>query len=603
MAHSLICLAALALHASPSPLRIDYTLTVDSPTATAFRVEMRLHHAPDTLRLAMAAHPEYDERFWRYVRDLRVESGGHDVPVVREDSALWRAVVGSGEVVVHYRVEPPRITGGRGSWRAYLSPAGGLLGGPQSFMYLVRGEHAPSRVTLRLPRGWKSATGLAPAVDGEYEASSAGALLDSPILVGELRQWHFAIDGVPHEVAYAPAAGVAPPDSAGLVSSLERLARVSRDVFGRFPYSRFVFLLQEGAGGGLEHDNSVTLGISSDDLARGGRVFYSGAGHEYFHIWNEVHLRPRGWGGLTYLPPAHTREMWWMEGVTMHYADVLLRRAGLPTLHRTHRERLERDIADYLDNPGNALVSPEDAGWWSGDRPGSHGDVQPDYYAQGKLVGAMLDLVVRDVSGNRRSLDDVMRRLYLADAGRGYTGDDIERAAAETCGCALRSFFDANVRRAGVLDVDRYLRAAGLRTVVSLSPAVDAAGRAQPDLRVWAYVPPGESAARLIVTQPDGVWARAGLRSGDRMVSWNGATIDGMRDFRAKLAALQQGDSLTLTYDRAGTAGRAVFRLPGYVVHRVRLEDLPDTTEQQRTVRHGALLDAPRENRLPSGGI
>ena len=72
MVHPLICLAALALHASPSPLRIDYTLTVDSPTATAFRVEMRLHHAPDTLRLAIEEHGAGRQlvraRWWPHAR-------------------------------------------------------------------------------------------------------------------------------------------------------------------------------------------------------------------------------------------------------------------------------------------------------------------------------------------------------------------------------------------------------------------------------------------------------------------------------------------------------------------------------------------------------
>jgi predicted metalloprotease with PDZ domain len=606
MPHPLICLAALALHAplaprALSPLRIDYTLVVDSSTATAFRVEMRLHHAPDTLRLAMATHPEYDERFWRYVRDLTVESDGHDVPVVRRDSARWDAVIRGGEAVVRYRVEPPRILGMRGSWRVYLSPTGGLLGGPQSFMYLLRGEHAPSRVTLHLPEGWQAATGLAPVADEKYEAPTAASLLDSPIMVGDMRRWRFTIDGVPHEVAYAPAAGVVLRDSLSLLHALERLARASRDVFGSFPYARFAFLVQEGAGsGGLEHESSVTLGVSSDELARGGVDFHAGAAHEYFHVWNEVRLRPRGWGALTYLPPARTREMWWMEGVTLYYADVLSRRAGIPTRYATRREQLERDIAEYLDNPGNALVSPEDAGWWSGDRPGSHGDVLPDYYTQGRLVGAMLDLIVRDATDNRRSLDDVMRRLYVDDGGRGYTGADIERAAQQTCGCPIGSFFDRAVRRPGPLDVDRPLRAAGLRAVVSLVPAVNDSGRALADRRVWAYLLPGESAPRLLLTQAGGAWSRAGLHTGDRVMSWNGAAVTSVRDFRTRLGALQPADTVALVYEREGAPARVTLRLPGFLVHRVRLEERPDATVQQRAIRRSVLQERGAENRLSS---
>ena len=75
---------------------VGYTLTVTPGDVAGFNVEMRIRNAPDTFRLAMMTHPEYDDRFWRYVRDVHVESGGSEVRVVREDSALWRTVISGG---------------------------------------------------------------------------------------------------------------------------------------------------------------------------------------------------------------------------------------------------------------------------------------------------------------------------------------------------------------------------------------------------------------------------------------------------------------------------------------------------------------------------
>ena len=155
-----------------SPVRVEYVLSVDSATALDFRVEMRVHGVPDTLHLAMAAHPEYDDRYWRYLRDLHVQSRGRDVAVVREDSAIWRAAVENGEAVVRYRVVPPSYSRGRGSWQVFLSASGGLIGGPHSFLYLIGHESAPSRVTLRLPASWRSATGLRRVSDSVYSAAS-----------------------------------------------------------------------------------------------------------------------------------------------------------------------------------------------------------------------------------------------------------------------------------------------------------------------------------------------------------------------------------------------------------------------------------------------
>ena len=572
---------------------VHYTLAVDSIGATSARVEIEVPDAPDTLRLALPVHPEYDDRFWRYVRDLHVERGGREVPIVREDSNVWRAA-GHGNAIVRYVVEPPFPEAGRGSWTAFLSTGGGLLGGPHTFMYMLGHERAAARATVLLPNGWTVATGLSPRGGGEYAARDARDLIDSPIMVGPIRRWTFAVDGVPHEVAYLPAVGGVQFDTAAMVAGLARFATEAHRVFGVFPYRRFVFLVQEGAGGGLEHGTSVSLGLSATDMASGGSDFYSDAAHEYFHAWNAVALRPRGWGGLSARAPGGTHELWWMEGVTMYYASTLSRRAMLPVEWPTRREELAHDIGQYLDNPSNALVSPEDASWWSGTPSARRGDFTPDYYLQGKLLGTVLDLQIRAATRGRRSLDDAMRRLFTANREpRGYSAADIERAVAAACQCPMRQFFADNVRHASTIDFDAALRGAGLRAEVAVVPAVDSAGRPLPDIRVWASMPRGVRGPRLFVTQPDGAWARAGLHTRDVIVSWNGAPLAGFDDFRTKLRRLAAGDSVAIDYLRDDVPGTATVRIDGYDVHRVRLVMLPGAGLGAAAIRRAALLEAP----------
>ena len=57
------------------------------------------------------------------------------------------------------------------------------------------------------------------------------------------------------------------------------------------------------------------------------------------------------------------------------------------------------------------------------------------YYPKGSLAGFMLDILIRDASDNRRSLDDVMRQAYRNSYKRGRGFDAVEwwtdvRAAA-----------------------------------------------------------------------------------------------------------------------------------------------------------------------------
>jgi len=591
-----------ALLAAPSTLTgqarglppVDYQLRVDS-ALTGWTVEMHVHESPATLRVAMMTHPEYDERFFRHVRDFGAWSPAGPLPVVREDSMLWRIEpTGGGDVVIRYRIElPPPAGGVRGSWIPFLTPTGGLIGGPHSFMYVVGGEAAPARVELRLPQGWAAAGGVSrlPGLP-VFDVPDVATLLDSPVLVGWLRQWSFEVDGVPHEVAYWPRPDAVPFDTAALVGALRGMVAEASGLFGGLPYRQFAFLLQDGAYGGLEHANSTTIGAPSEELAGDRSNVLLDVAHEYFHAWNLVRLRPAGWGGLTYLPPGRTRELWWSEGVTMYYADLLLRRAGLVTAPRL--EVLANEAARYLDNPGHARISPEQAAWTAEDQPGVNGDFSADHYLQGKLIGTVLDLAIRDSTGGRRSLDDVMRALVAEHPlPAGYTGMDVERTAGRVCGCQLHGFFERHVRGAALLDFAPALRTLGLRPRVWMEPVRDSAGRTEPDLRVWVFTRRGEREPRFIVDDPRSVWARAGLHTGDVIVSINGTATPDRRVALTAIRSLRTGGRARVELLRDGRPMTVEVAVGGYERTRVAFEDLPDVTPAQRAARARWLAAAP----------
>src|SRR5438045_4028650 len=90
IALSFALLAPAHPHPHPHPAvkaLLQYTLRVDSADLSGWRVAIQLRTTSDTFRLAMAAHPEYDDRYWRFVRDVDVEPVG---TVTRVDSAVWQ---------------------------------------------------------------------------------------------------------------------------------------------------------------------------------------------------------------------------------------------------------------------------------------------------------------------------------------------------------------------------------------------------------------------------------------------------------------------------------------------------------------------------------
>jgi predicted metalloprotease with PDZ domain len=153
------------------------------------------------------------------------------------------------------------------------------------------------------------------------------------------------------------------------------------------------------------------------------------------------------------------------------------------------------------------------------------------------------------------------------------------------CGCRIQEFFDRHVHSGNAIDIDRYLALLGLRTRVTWSPATGRDRQPQADLRVYAWMPPGETHPMLLVTNPATVWARAGFHTGDRIAAVDGAPIASVADFRAILTRLRIGDSLTMTVNRPSGPYRGTVAVTGYDRPTVRVEEIPEATARQRALR------------------
>ena len=210
-----LALAVGARHACGQATSVRYTVWVDSAELSGITVEMRIIGAPSDFRVAMVAHTEYDDRYWRYLTDLRAESLRGAVQVTREDSSLWRISGPAGDVALRYRVRfPVAQPMQQAAWQAHLTQTGGLVGDPHSFLYVVGGEQLGADVTVMVPRGWSVVTGLDSVGHHTYHASGTEALVDSPILVGLVRRWRFDVNGVPHHIAYLGRPAGVPFDTA-----------------------------------------------------------------------------------------------------------------------------------------------------------------------------------------------------------------------------------------------------------------------------------------------------------------------------------------------------------------------------------------------------
>jgi len=565
---------------------INYILAVDSTDTSSFLVEMRVRNVADTFRVAMVAHPEYDDRYWQFVENFYVETKSGKGNIQREDSALWKIIIKGNEAVLHYRIHLPVLKDAlRASWKAFLSPTGGLVGGPHSFMYIVGATLSPSHVTLNIPTGWKVVTGMEATPDPlTFFAPSVGILIDDPIFIGKFKSWSFAVDGVPHQVIYWPLPNTTAFDETKLVSDIQKLVKETSEFFGRLPYRDYIFMLQDGAFGALEHNNSVTVGVPSSELSKDITSYLGEITHEYFHTWNLMRIHPIEYGDVSYKTPPLSKGLWWSEGLTIFYADLLRRRASLPAFDTTRVQHLEGLIRRYSTTPAYLKFSAEKISLAAYGPTGMLGDYSSSTHLQGEIIGAMLDFIIRDATNGKSSMDDVMRKMMDNFSGeKGFTSKDIEQTIHEVCGCSVHQFFQDYVYEHKQIDFKKYLELVGLQMQMTWKDVLSEGGKHVPDLRVYSWLD-SEKNLKLGITNPLSCWGRAGLHTGDIIKSVNGTPINETRNFRQVIREVKMGDTVVVEVQRPAGIIKIKVLITGYQQPEVHITPISRVTEKQKNL-------------------
>jgi predicted metalloprotease with PDZ domain len=300
-----------------------------------------------------------------------------------------------------------------------------------------------------------------------------------------------------------------------------------------------------------------------------------------------MRIHPVEYDDVTYQTPRRSRGLWFSEGLTMFYADVLMRRAGIAMDDRTRADHLQGLIARYFATPGNYKFSPERVSEVEyGGGPGALGDNTASPHLQGELIGTMLDLEIRHATSGRKSMDDVMRLMLARFSGaRGFTSKNIERTVAEVCGCRVAAFFQNHVLGASPIDFNAYLRHAGLAANVEWRPALGSDGRPVADLRAYPYDAGDGGPPRIAITSPDGAWGRAGLHTGDRILAMNGQPITTPDTIRAIFRRLRSGDTVTVDAEHAGVRHTVSVVMTPFDRPFVTIAELPNATSAQRSLR------------------
>ncbi len=536
---------------------IRYRLDVADAHAHLFRVTLTISEpaVEQGLSLPVWIPGSYLVReFARHLSQLEARQGTRAVRLVQHDKSSWVAHCECrAALTVSYSVYAFDTS----VRAAYLDAGRGFFNGTSVFLRVQGREAEPQQLVLgTLPRGWQVATGL-PAVGACFEAADYDELVDHPVELGRFWRGSFQAAGVAHEFVVA---GALPGfDGERLLADSRRICE-TQIVFWhgtpsrgsvKPPFQRYLFLLNavEDSYGGLEHRASTALIANRRDLPRTGMKAASEGyatllgliSHEYFHTWNVKRLRPAEFARYDYTRENYTELLWFFEGFTSYYDDLLLLRAGLIDVPR-YLKLVARSINNVRATPGRAVQSVAQASfdaWVKYYRPDENTvNATVSYYALGSLIGLALDLTLR--GEGRGSLDEVMRGLWARSgaaaaraegrpAVRGAGGGPIDEAdiaavLQEVGGRSYAAELASWVHGSADLPLEPLLEGLGIVW------QEEAATLAQ---RLGARVTDTGGQLKLQAVMRGGAAEKAGLAAGDELIALDGWRIRKLDDLAA----------------------------------------------------------------------
>ena len=534
---------------------VHYRVAVADLHAHLFAVTLTVPGPAASQRLALPVWipGSYMVReFSKHLQKLTAWQGRRQVPLAQIDKCSWQADCKPGvALVLRYEV----YAFDSSVRMAFLDANRGFFN-PTSLCLQVAGqEDTPHELELIAPKkiaSWQVATGTLPLkghkrVDkkgwGSYQAASYDALADTPFEMGNFWSGSFRAAGVPHRFVVA---GAGPAfDGERLLAEAQKICEAAIAFWhgspGKPPFTSYVFMLNAVADGygGLEHGNSTALICNRKDLPRqvpsGGATRQSEGyttlkgliSHEYFHAWNVKRLRPAEFARYQYGGEQYTQLLWFFEGFTSYYDDLLLRRARLLD-DAAYLKLLNKTINQVMQAPGRAVQSVAQASFDAWVKYYRQDENTPNatvsYYTKGALVALCTDLSLRQGAAGGKAgatLDGVMRALWKRCKGGPMTEADFLAELEQASGRSFAADIAAWVHGTADLPLKALLQQQGV--VVHEDPA-------QMAQRLGLRVAEGPAGLQVKVVLRGGVAEQAGFCAGDEWLGLNGWRMQSLDD-------------------------------------------------------------------------
>ena len=487
---------------------------------------------------------------------------------------------------------------------------------PAAFMWMPGAESRPVKVEFNdLEKyGWKVATQLKNEGANVYSAPDLQYLMDSPTELSDFKVTSWDVvnsDGKKEKINLTVHSVDAQPVVDNFGKMVQKMVLEEKAVFGELPaydFGEYTFLddvYPTTSGDGMEHRNSTCI-VQPIDKVEGNETRLLGTfSHEYFHSWNVKRIRPKSLEPFNFEHADMSSELWFAEGFTQYYGELLLERSGFRTIDE-YTQTLSGLINSVLNTPGAAKYPPTQMSRYSvfadagvSIDPNNDNNIFTTYYYYGGATALALDLRLR--SEFNLTLDDYMRAVWLARGKvmKPYTIPDLQNDLAKITKDKnpkfAAEFFNKYIYGFEKNDYVALLAKAGLllrKAQAGKAWAGSLSGGGRRGRSGQARTTGSEGVPILTSTVMGTPVYKAGLDAGDIILKVDGADIKDEQAFYDLVATKNIGDKIVVSYkNRTGNHDTTVTLEENPVLEVVTFEKAgKEVSKEQQAFRDSWLL-------------